>query len=79
MLMNSSEYLATVDLVKQEIKSAQYHAAVHVNTTLILRYHSIGRIINEHKTWVNKFIENLAAEIRREFPGSKGYSVRTLK
>ena len=79
MLMNSSEYLATVDLVKQEIKSAQYHAAVHVNTTLILLYHSIGRIINEHKTWGNKFIENLAADIRREFPGSKGYSVRNLK
>ena len=79
MLMNSSEYLATVDLVKQEIKSAQYHAAVHVNTTLILLYHSIGHIINEHKTWGNKFIENLAADIRREFPGSKGYSVRNLK
>lgn len=79
MLMNSSEYLATVDLVKQEIKSAQYHAAVHVNTTLILLYHSIGRIINEHKIWGNKFIENLAADIRREFPGSKGYSVRNLK
>ena len=79
MLMNSSEYLATVDLVKQEIKSAQYHAAVHVNTTLILLYHSIGRIINEQKTWGNKFIENLAADIRREFPGSKGYSVRNLK
>ncbi len=79
MLMNSSEYLATVDLVKQEIKSAQYHAAVHVNTTLILLYHSIGRIINEHKAWGNKFIENLAADIRREFPGSKGYSVRNLK
>ena len=77
--MNSSEYLATVDLVKQEIKSAQYHAAVHVNTTLILLYHSIGRIINEHKAWGNKFIENLAADIRREFPGSKGYSVRNLK
>ena len=79
MLMNSSDYLATVDLVMQEIKSAQYHAAVHVNTILILLYHSIGRIINEHKTWGNKFIENLAADIRREFPGSKGYSVRNLK
>ena len=35
MLMNSSEYLATVDLVKQEIKSAQYHTAVHINMALI--------------------------------------------
>ena len=42
-------------------------------------YHSIGTVINEHKTWGNKFIENLATDIRREFPGSKGYSVRNLK
>ena len=72
MLMNSSEYLATVDLVRQEIKSAQYHAAVHVNTTLILLYHRIGHLINEHKIWGNKFIENLAADIRMEFPGKIG-------
>ena len=46
---------------------------------MILLYHSIGTVINEHKTWGNKFIENPATDIRREFPGSKGYSVRNLK
>ena len=42
-------------------------------------YYNIGKIINEHKTWGNKFIENLAADIRISFPDSKGYSVRNLK
>ena len=79
MLMNSGEYLAIVEQVKREIKTAQYQASVHVNTELILLYHSIGTVINEHKAWGNKFIENLAADIRREFPASKGYSVRNLK
>ena len=79
MLMNSGEYLAIVEQVKWEIKTAQYQASVHVNTELILLYHSIGTVINEHKAWGNKFIENLAADIRREFPASKGYSVRNLK
>ena len=79
MLMNSGEYLAIVEQVKREIKTAQYQASVHVNTELILLYHSIGTVINEHKAWGNKFIENLATDIRREFPGSKGYSVRNLK
>jgi hypothetical protein len=79
MLLNSGEYLRTIELVKQEIKSAQYRAAVHVNTDMILLYHSIGCIINEHKAWGNKFIDNLAADIRLEFPDSKGYSVRNLK
>ncbi len=79
MLMNSGEYLAIVEQLKREIKKTQYQASVHVNTEMILLYHSIGTVINEHKTWGNKFIENLATDIRREFPGGKGYSVRNLK
>lgn len=79
MLMNSGEYLATIEQVKQEIKSAQYRAALHVNADLVLLYHSIGRVLNQHKEWGSKFIDNLAADLRIEFPNSKGYSVRNLK
>ena len=79
MLMNSNEYLATIEQGKQEIKAAQYKAAVHVNTELIMLYHSIGCVINAHKSWGNKFIENLAQDIKLEFPQSTGYSVRNLK
>ena len=42
-------------------------------------YYHIGKVINEHKTWGSKFIENLAADIRISFPNVKGYSVRNLK
>lgn len=79
MLLNSSEYLSTIEQIKKEIKLAQYKAAVHVNTELIMLYHSIGCIINDHKEWGNKFIENLAADIRMELPDTTGYSVRNLK
>ena len=79
MLMNSSEYLSVVDTVKREISNAQYRAAVHVNADLLLLYYDIGCIINEHKSWGNKFINNLASDIRMAFPESKGYSVRNLK
>lgn len=79
MLMNSNEYLATIEQVKQEIKAAQYKAAVHVNTELIMLYHSIECVINAHKSWGNKFIENLAQDIKLEFPQTTGYSVRNLK
>ena len=46
MLMNSTEYLKTVEEVKQEIRAAQYRAAVHVNTELTMLYYSIGTVIN---------------------------------
>ena len=79
VLMNSSEYISIVEKIKSEITSAQYRAAVHVNADMLLLYYDIGCVINEHKTWGNKFIDNLVSDIRMAFPESKGYSVRNLK
>ena len=79
MLMNTPEYISIVENIKHEITAAQYRAAVHVNAGLLLLYHSIGCIINDHKSWGNKFIDNLATDIKMSFPESKGYSVRNLK
>lgn len=79
MLMNSNEYLHIVESIKQEIRTAQYRAAVSVNRELLLLYHSIGEVINAHKTWGSKFVENLAADIRLSFPDATGYSARNLK
>ena len=79
MLMNSNEYLEIVKSIRDEIKVAQYKAAVSVNLELIMLYYNIGRVINEHKSWGNKFIDNLAADIKLSFPSATGYSVRNLK
>lgn len=79
MLMNSPDYLSTIEHIKQEIRTAQYRATMHVNADLLLLYHSIGQIINAHKSWGNKFIENLAQDIKLDFPQATGYSVRNLK
>ena len=49
------------------------------NTEMILLYHRIGSVINEHKTWGSKFIDNLSHDIRLAFPDATGYSVRNLK
>ena len=79
MLMNANEYLETVELVKQEIRTAQYRATIQVNCELLRLYHAIGTVINAHKVWGSKFVENLAADIKLSFPEMKGYSVRNLK
>ena len=79
MLMNTAEYISIIENIKSEITAAQYRAAVHVNADMLLLYYDIGCVINEHKSWGNKFIDNLAADIRIAFPESKGYSVRNLK
>lgn len=79
MLINTSEYLETIEQIKTEIQAAQYKAAVNVNQEMILLYHAIGEVINSHKVWGNRFIDSLAKDIKLAFPTAKGYSVRNLK
>lgn len=79
MLINNNEYLKIVESIKGEIKNAQYKAAYSINRELIMLYYNIGCVINEHKSWGNKFIDNLAADIKISFPNATGYSVRNLK
>ena len=79
MLLNNNEYLKIMESIKSEIKSAQYKAAVSVNRELIMLYYNIGCVINDHKIWGNKFIDNLSNDIQMAFPNRKGYSVRNLK
>ena len=79
MLMNNKEYFETIESIKNEIKSAQYKAAVSVNRELIMLYYNIGKVINAYKTWGSKFIDNLAADIKLSFPNTTGYSARNLK
>ncbi|MCD7725609.1 MAG: PDDEXK nuclease domain-containing protein [Clostridiales bacterium] len=79
MLLNDNNYLAVVEQIKSEINNARYRATVSVNSELIMLYYHIGKIINEHKSWGNKFIDNLAKDIKLSLPSATGYSVRNLK
>lgn len=79
MLLNDNEYIAVVEEIKNRIQSAKYKASVAVNSELILLYYNIGKTINEHKVWGNKFIDNLSKDIALAYPGVKGYSARNLK
>lgn len=76
---DNSAYFEVVANIKQQIKAAQYKAVLAVNSEMLLLYWSIGCTINEKAVWGNKFIENLAKEIKLEFPTTTGYSVRNLK
>jgi len=66
--MNNCEYFNILADVKKRIKSTQYKAVLGVNKELIMLYWNIGNIIIENSTWGNKFLENLAMDIKLEFP-----------
>lgn len=79
MLMNNSEYFEIVEGVKSQIRSAQYKAVIGANTEMFTLYWRIGNVIIENSRWGDRFIENLSADIKADFPEATGYSIRNLK
>ena len=79
MLINNSDYFVILDDIKTKIKKAQYKAVLGANKELVELYWNIGKIIISNTKYGAKFIENLARDIKQDFPNIKGYSVRNLK
>lgn len=49
------------------------------NNKLVNLYYNIGKILEENSNWGNKFVDNVALELKMSFPNLKGFSVRNLK
>lgn len=75
------DYVHLLAEVKERVRSAQYTALKAVNTELVGLYWDIGRMIAERQEksgWGRSIVENLSADLRREFPGVAGFSVQNL-
>lgn len=46
---------------------------------MIKRNYRLGQLLISKSEWGNKFIDNLAQDIKTEFPETTGFSVRNLK
>ena len=79
MLMNSENYFQALENIKAQIKEAQYKAILGANREQICLFWNIGNIIIANTKYGAKFIENLARDIKAEFPHLKGFSIRNLK
>jgi predicted nuclease of restriction endonuclease-like (RecB) superfamily len=67
--------------IKERIRTAQLAALRSVNRELIDLYWDIGRLIiqrQEGETWGRAIVENLAKDLRAEFPGISGFSSPNL-
>ncbi len=75
------DYAQLLHEVKARVRSAQYAALKAVNTELVGLYWDIGRMIarrQEMAGWGRSVVENLSADLRREFPGVAGFLVQNL-
>ena len=65
--------------IKKQINSTQIEIFQNANKSLLKLYYNLGKIIEENSSWGNKFIDQLAIELKISFPNIKGFSVRNLK
>jgi len=74
-------YATLLEQVKTQVRSARMQAARVVNTELVALYWQIGRLIlarQQAEGWGTRVIDRLAADLRAEFPGMRGFSPRNL-
>lgn len=75
-------YVNLLNDLKEKIRQAQVRAAVKVNYELLKIYWQIGKAIlkqQKERGWGSKIIDNLAIDLKLEFPDFKGISLRNLK
>ena len=76
-----SDYAELLISVKERVRAAQYAAMKAVNTEMVGLYWDIGRMIVERQVDAehgSAIAEQLARDLRTEFPGSKGFSRRNV-
>lgn len=72
------DYFKILEGVKKRITESQYSVMTAANIERNILFWNIGRVIVEYSKWGNKFVETLSKDLRMEYPGIEGYSVRNL-
>jgi predicted nuclease of restriction endonuclease-like (RecB) superfamily len=79
--LNLSEYKNWISELKSKIHAAHRKIAYSINSQLLEMYWEIGKDISEKQEkskWGSKFIEQIAIELKHEFPEIKGFSRRNI-
>jgi predicted nuclease of restriction endonuclease-like (RecB) superfamily len=79
--MDNQIYLAFLEEIKSQISSARIQASKAVNREQILLYWQIGKMIVEKQEivgWGKSIVEQLAKDLKLEFPNTQGFSARNI-
>ena len=77
--MLDKSFVEVTNNIKNEITKTRLEIMVNANNKLVNLYYNIGKTLEENSRWGNKFIDNVARELKIAFPNLKGFSVRNLK
>ena len=79
---NTTNYLKTLEDIKQRVKTAQIKAHLSVNKEMLILYWQIGNTIldrQEQEGWGTKITQKLSEDLKKEFPNMKGFSYTNLR
>lgn len=80
MNIQDAEYKNWLSGLKTKIRSSQLKAAIAVNSALIEFYWDLGKMIAEKENvWGSKLIDQVAKDLKIEFPDLQGLSNSNLK
>ena len=77
--MLEKNFKQIINIIKSDIKATGLKTAIQVNHNLIELYFRLGKILYDNYEYGNKFIDEVASELKLEYPNATGYSVRNLK
>ena len=77
--IEEKDFKIIINKVKNQISNTKIEIFRNANMCLLKLYYNIGKIIYDNSEWGNKFIDEMACEIKISFPNIKGFSVRNLK
>ena len=75
---SETEICLAVENIKQDILLTRERIFDNANRELIQLYFRIGKLISENSFYGSRFIENLSASLKLEFPEATGFSPRNL-
>lgn len=78
----NTELANAVQVIKNAILQSQQRALVAINQEQLALYYGIGKYISENTrngSWGNGILEAISAQLRKELPGLRGFSVPNLR
>lgn len=82
MIRIDDEYIKWLKIVRDRFKGTQIKAAIKVNDEMLRFYWSLGRDIVEMQAeskWGTAFFDTLSEDLKKMFPGAKGFSTTNLR
>ncbi len=82
MTKTSKKYNLWLGQLKNDIHKSRLQTALKVNADMLILYWYIGKQLIqkiETEAWGTKIIDQLSADLQKEFPDMQGFSVRSLK